>query len=167
VDDDGDGDWWELHKLPEILDIMDREKKEMRERVELSRIERNKSRWALKAQDLEKKDKEKEKEKKKEKEKEKENEKEEEKETSVERKFRLMSERSLGQKQWRAQINALMTGKPEGKFRYDATDSPLSSNMGLLRVMRTRSQKKIIVIIINNLCFYFCLVKFFLEQYLL
>jgi hypothetical protein len=78
---------------------------------------------AIKAAELENKEKEPEKEKKNEKEK------EEEKETSVERKFRLKSERSPGHQQWRDQINLLMTRRPEPRVRYDAVDSPVSSNM--------------------------------------
>jgi hypothetical protein len=94
----------------------------------LARIERGKSRWAIKAANLEKKEKEKEKEEEKEKEKE---DKEGEKETSIERKFRIEAERGVGRNEWRAQINNLMTGrdKPEPKVRFDATDSPLSSNI--------------------------------------
>jgi hypothetical protein len=121
---EAEGDWWELNKLPQILEIMEKGKKEQRERAELARIERNRSRWALKVQDLEEKEKENEKEKEKEKEKPK-----KEKETKAERKFRLASERSLGRQQWREQINRMMTCRPEPRVRFDATDSPLSSNM--------------------------------------
>jgi hypothetical protein len=119
---EAEDDFWEINKLPEIIERMDRDKKAERERAEFNRIERSQSRWALKAQDLERKDKEAEKGK------EKENERE--KETSAERRFRFSSEPSLGHKQWRDQINQLMTGrKPETKVRYYATDSPLSCNM--------------------------------------
>jgi hypothetical protein len=118
-------DWWELNKLPQVIEEINKAKKEERERAELARIERGKSRWAIKAAELEKKEKEIEKENKKEKDKDKEN----KEETDAERKFRLASERSLGRKEWRERINRLMTGKPEPKVRFDATDSPLSSNM--------------------------------------
>jgi hypothetical protein len=47
----------------------------------------------------------------------------------VERRFRIKSERSLGHKQWREQINRLMTRWPEQRVRYDATDNPLSCNV--------------------------------------
>jgi hypothetical protein len=73
--------------------------------------------------------KEKEIEKEKENKKEKDKDKDKDKETSVERKFRLKSERALGHKEWRDQINRLMTRWPEPRVRFDAIDSPLSSNM--------------------------------------
>jgi flagellar biosynthesis GTPase FlhF len=111
ADGDPEDHYWELNRLPEIIIQIDKDKEEMRAaaalREEEQRPERNRSRWALKAQDLEKKEKENEKEK--EKEKPKEKEKEEEKETSVERKFRLKPERSIGHQQLRDQINRLMT----------------------------------------------------------
>jgi flagellar biosynthesis GTPase FlhF len=122
-------DFWELNKLPEILERIDKDKEEMRAaaavREEEQRREQNRSRWAIKATELNNKEKELGKEKEKEKEKENKN----AGETEAERKFRLASERSLGRQEWRQQINRLMTGRPEPKVRFDATDSPLSSNM--------------------------------------
>jgi hypothetical protein len=139
-DEDGD-DWWELKKLPQVVAEIDRSKKEMRERAELARIERNKSRWGIKARELNEKEKEK------------------EKETSAERKFRLASETYLAQKQWREQINALMTRKPETAVRFDAVDTPLSSNIeegswitSASQAMRTRKQRRAIIII--NILFF-------------
>jgi type II secretory pathway component PulK len=121
VDDDGDGDWWELNKLPEIIEKMEKEKREQRERAELARVERNRSRWAIKTTELEKKDKEKEKEKEK-----------EDSETEQEKKFRITAERPLHHQEWRDQKKhtlKILQRKAEPAFRFDATDSPLSSNM--------------------------------------
>jgi hypothetical protein len=141
-EDDCDLEW---KRVEEIEREIDREKEEMRKPAEERRREENRKRWLQRAGELEeneraekeraeKKERVEKKEKKKEIEKEKEKEEdnqENNRETSVERRFRLKSERTLGQQQWLEHINKLMTGraKPETKVRFDATDSPLSSNM--------------------------------------
>jgi DNA polymerase III gamma/tau subunit len=120
VEEENDNeDWWEFNKLGKIIEDIDNNKKAMREKEEERKVEHNRSRWTLKAQDLEKKQKEKENEK--------ETQKKEE-ETEAEKAFRQASERSLGRQQWWDQINRMMTGRPEPRVRLDATDSPLSSN---------------------------------------
>jgi hypothetical protein len=124
--DAGEDDWWELHKISEIVEEINKNKKEQRERAELARVERSKSRWAIKAKELEKKEIENEKEKEKENEKEKED---NDRETSAERRFRIGQERALHQQEWRDQRKyaiSILKRKAEPAFRFDATDSPLS-----------------------------------------
>jgi hypothetical protein len=41
---DGD-DWWELNKLPHIIEEINKAKREQRKRAEFARVERNRSRW--------------------------------------------------------------------------------------------------------------------------
>jgi hypothetical protein len=122
-------DFWELNKLPEILERIDRDKREERERAEERRREENRKKWLQRVGELEENartEQERADTTDRQNEKEKEKEKEKDTETSVERKFRLKSERSLGHQQWRDQINRLMTRRPEPRVRYDGTDSPLS-----------------------------------------